>query len=527
MMGTGLFRVVMVLLWALGAMVVTLGVFNGDYELALLGAVCFIIPMFLPLIVIVLNRLQSSPSNKKQSVSPMQAARMKAEGQWAKAEDLDARKLLDPKPSIVLGRWGTEKRLIGSSGLRRVITFSSKPEEYYRASAEPNALLHTGALFVYERHGSIYRAVQDRRKKLGQRVILIDPHGQAGAETDQFNPCDFMRQQGEGLIADAGLIADTLLAPVFVQELDEQETRAARTLLQGFIVYTMQKSLKENRSLAEVRRNLVMPSHRFYKILEELMGIESADGRISDIALTILDMTEDQRLSIIEACRMATADFDNPAIARVVGNSTFGIDDLTGRPVSIFIVGQMGGETPDTQTAFSRVMIGAMMQLITRRDWKSGDAEFLVLFDGIEAIGRMPLFERLLGGGLGDGMIIWPGFSGVSGLMDVCLNWENVVGRADAISVLSQDGAFNLDWVSGLTAMSKFDDTGGGASGDRPVHLRPQDNQPILRSTEVARFPAEEQILFRKGVPPIRAYRIDWYHDEMFQGMAVHAPTFS
>ncbi|WP_404421592.1 type IV secretory system conjugative DNA transfer family protein [Thalassospira australica] len=526
-MGTGLFRVIMVLLWALGGMVVALGVFNGDYELALLGAVCFIIPMFLPLIVIMLNRMQSAPSKKKQSVSPMQAARMKAEGQWAKVEDLDGRKLLDPKPSIVLGRWGPEKRVIGATGLRRVITFASKPEEYYRASAEPNALLHTGGLFVYERYGSIYRAVQDRRKKMGQRVILLDPHGQAGAESDHFNPCDFMRQQGEGLIADAGLIADTLLAPAFVQELDEQETRAARTLLQGFIVYTMQKSLKENRSLVEVRRNLVMPSHRFYKILEELMGVESADGRISDIALTILDMTENQRMAIIEACRMATADFDNPSIARMINNSTFGVDDLIGRPVSIFIIGQMGGETPDPQTAFSRVIIGAMMQLIARREWKSGDAEFLVLLDGIEAVGRMPLFERLLGGGLGDGMIIWPCFSGVSGLMDVCLNWENVVGRADAISVLSQDGAFNLDWVAGLTAMSRFDDTGGGVSGDRPVHLRPQDNQAILRSTEVARFPDEEQILFRKGVPPIRAYRIDWYHDDMFQGMAVHAPTFS
>jgi len=38
-MGTGLFRVVMVLLWALGGMVIALGLFNGDYELALLGAV--------------------------------------------------------------------------------------------------------------------------------------------------------------------------------------------------------------------------------------------------------------------------------------------------------------------------------------------------------------------------------------------------------------------------------------------------------------------------------------------------------
>ncbi len=101
------------------------------------------------------------------------------------------------------------------------------------------------------------------------------------------------------------------------------------------------------------------------------------------------------------------------------------------------------------------------------------------------------------------------------------------MGRVDAISVLSQDGAFNLDWVAGLTAMSKFDDTGGGSSTDRPVHLKGQDAQPILRSAEVARFPKEEQILFRKGVPPIKAHRIDWYHDELFTGIAVHAPTFN
>lgn len=527
-MGTGLFRVVMVLLWALGAMVVALGLFSGDYELALLGAVCFVVPMFLPLVVIALNRVtSSSPSSNKKSISPAQAAKIKADGQWAKREDLDGRKMLEKNPSMVLGRWGEEKSLIGASGLKRVLTFSTSPEEYYRACAEPNALLHTGNLFVYERHGSIFRAIQERRRKLGQNLIVIDPHGQTGVETDQFNPFDFIRDQGEGMITDTGLIADTLLAPMFVKELDEKEVRIARSLLQGFIVYTIKTASKENRTLGEVRRNLIMPSHRFYKILEELMGIESADGRISDVALNILDMTEDQRMKIIEACRAATAEFDHPQISRVLSKSSFGIDDIAGRAVSIFVIGQQGGDTPDVQTSFSRVMLVGMMNLLNQRNWKSGDPEFLVLMDGIEHVGRMPLFERLLGGGYGEGMVVWPGFSGVSGLMDVCLNWENVVGRVDAISVLGQDGAFNLDWVSGLTAMSKFDDTGGGATTDRPVHLRGRDVQPILRSADVARFPKEEQILFRKGVPPIKAHRIDWYHDPLFDGVAIHAPTFN
>ena len=526
-MGTGLFRVVMVLLWALGGMVIALGLFNGDYELALMGAVCFIVPMFIPLVVIVLNRMKpSSPAKLKKTRLGAKGAGMKAEGEWASVEDLNGCKLLENNPAFVLGRWGDDKRLIGANGLKRVLTFATKPEEYYRASAEPNALLHTGNLFVYERFGSIFRAIHDRRTKLGQKLIVIDPHKQTGVETEYFNPFDFIRQQGEGLITDTGFIADTLLAPKFVKGLDEQEVRIARALLQGFLVFTIQRSAKEDRNLGEVRRNLTMPSHRFYKTLEELMNIESADGRISEVALNILDMAEDQRMKIIEVCRTATEEFENPQISRLVSKSSFTLEDITSGPVSIFVIGQLGGENPEVQPSFSRVILSGMMHLINQRGWKSGDPEFLVLLDGIEKVGRMPLFERLLGGGYGDGMIVWPGFTGVSGLMDVCLNWENVVGRVDAISVLSQEGAFNLDWVSGLTAMSKFDDTGSGKDTSRPVHLRSQDNQPILRSAEVARFPKEEQILFRKGCQPIRAYRLDWYHDDMFKGMAVHAPTF-
>lgn len=136
-MGTGLFRVIMVLLWALGGMVIALGLFNGDYELALLGGVCFIIPMFLPLIVIAINRSRPASSKSKKTLSPAQQAKIKAEGQWAKREDLTARKLLENNPPLVLGRWGDEKRLVGASGLKRVITFATSPDEYYRSSLNP------------------------------------------------------------------------------------------------------------------------------------------------------------------------------------------------------------------------------------------------------------------------------------------------------------------------------------------------------------------------------------------------------
>lgn len=526
-MGTNMFRIIMVLMWALGGMIILLGLFNSDYGIVLLGASCFVTPLILPVLVILISRIPRA-APKKSKATDRDRSRRKPSGRWAEQGELEDRKMFDANPAVLLGRWGDDKRVIGGH-CRRILTFAAKPDEYYRATAIPNSLMFPGNLFIYERTGHIFRSVKDRRDRLGQKVIVVDPFGQSGIVGDSFNPLDFVRHTGEGLISDAGMIADLLLAPAFVAALDVNEARAARTLLQGVMVYTIQRSSAENRNLAEVRRNMTLPVHRFYKILEDLMSVESADSKISDIAMHILEMTEDQRSSIIEVCRQATEIFEITEISRATASTSFDVETITMQPSSIFVIGNadQDHEAPG-MAAFSRIMFGAIMGLIEKRNWKKGDREYLVLFEGIEEMGRLAMLERLLGGALTDGIAMWPCFAGVSSLMDVCNNWENVVGRTDAIQVLSQDGAFDLDWVAGLTAMTKFEDTGRGSShGDNsPAHLRAQDAEAILKSVEVARFPAEEEILFRKGVPPIRAWRLDGHRDEMFRGMALQAPTF-
>jgi type IV secretion system protein VirD4 len=111
--------------------------------------------------------------------------------------------------------------------------------------------------------------------------------------------------------------------------------------------------------------------------------------------------------------------------------------------------------------------------------------------------------------------------------MDVCHNWENVVGRSDVLQIFGQDGAFDLDWTAGLTAMSRFVDTSNRSGTlDAPVHLRSRDKQPMLKSVEVARLPDIEQLLFCKGLPPIRALRLQWADDDAFRLLATRPPTF-
>ncbi|OKH88422.1 type IV secretory system conjugative DNA transfer family protein [Thalassospira sp. TSL5-1] len=530
-MGPAGFRVLMVLMLALGALVVVIGMTAHDEALILAGLTCGVIPLVVRLFVgLLAPYLTDSPQNTKpaEPSAVQEAAEEKRNDHWADKSTLEQAGVLAADPQIYLGRVLETSVMIGLQSVRRLMTFCNASLDFYQSSVIPNALTSRDNLLVFENDGLVCKAVRDRRAQLGQKVIVLDPFGRSGSTSDRFNPLDFMRPEGASLVTDAGMIADLLLAPHFVQDLDPQDARVARVLLQGLILHTYRNENENARHLAEMRRNLTLPPHRFYPLLGELMDIDVAEGRICDIALSILDMPEEQRAAILEACRNATAVFDLGPVENATRNTSFTLEDITERGASIFVIGTPPESYDVPLLAWCRAMLGCLLLLISSRDGRQLPS-YLVMLDRVETLGRMVQLERLLGGGGNGnaGLILWPCFSGVSAVMDVCHNWENVVGRSDVVQIYGQDGAFDLDWAAGLTAMSRFADTGKSSTqSDAPVHLRSRDKDPMMTSVEVARMPPDTQLLFCKELPPIRAARLQWAEDDAFRLLATRPPTF-
>jgi type IV secretion system protein VirD4 len=536
-MGPSGFRVISVLLLALGALVVVIGMMARDNALVLAGMSCVVIPMVVRLFIAILGPFfngrpasQTTAGTGVAPVAPSEPDQDEPQGHWATEDGLEQAGVMAADPQIYLARWRNTTKLIGLPSVRRLMTFCNQSTDFYQSSVIPNALTSRDNLLVFEANGLVCKAVRDRRAQLGQKMIVLDPFGRSGSTPDQFNPFDFMRPQGDGLVSDAGMLAELLLAPHFIRELDPQDARVARVLLQGLIIHTCRNASEANRHLAEMRRSLTLPSHRFYPLLGELMDIDATEGRISDIALSIMDMSDEHRSAIIDACRRATAVFEISQIEYASSKTSFELEDISLRDASVFIIGDPPEGDDQSLIAWSRVVLGCFLSLISRRDLAQKIPSFLVMLDGVEKLGRLVQLERLLGGGGGssnEGLTLWPCFSGVSAVMDVCHNWENVVGRSDVLQIFGQDGAFDLDWTAGLTAMSRFVDTSNRSGTlDAPVHLRSRDKQPMLKSVEVARLPDIEQLLFCKGLPPIRALRLQWADDDAFRLLATRPPTF-
>ncbi|OSQ38279.1 type IV secretory system conjugative DNA transfer family protein [Thalassospira mesophila] len=531
-MGPSGFRVMLVLMLALGALVVTIGVIARDDALILVGLVCGVIPMVVRLLIAILGPVLAGG---RQNPAPLPVAETETypdhngpDTHWAEEDGLEQAKMFEDDQQIYLARWGREHKLTGVSAVRRLMTFSNASDDFYRSSAIPNALTTRDNVLVFETAGLVCKAVRDRRNQLGQKVIVLDPFGRSGSASDCFNPLDFLRPEGEGLITDAGMMAELVLVPHLASDLGPQDARVARVLLQGLIIHTYRNGRERDRNLAGVHRNITLPAHRFYPLLGELGDIDATEGRISDIALSLLDMSDERSSAILAVCRKATAVFNVSEIEDISGSTSFELEDITTARASVFVIGDPPDGYDQPLTAWCRVVLGCLLSLITNRDSTRPTPPWLVMLDRIEALGRLVQLERLLGGGTASGgLTLWPCFSGVSAVMEVCHNWENVVGRSDVIQIFGQDGAFDLDWSAGLTAMSRFVDTGSRTgSNDAPVHLRGGDKPPMLKSVEVARMPETEQLLFYKGVPPLRATRLQWEDDDAFRLLATRPPTF-
>ncbi|RCK51632.1 hypothetical protein TH25_08005 [Thalassospira profundimaris] len=532
-MGPSGFRVLMVLMLGLGALVVVIGMTARDDALVLAGLTCGVIPIVVRFFVGLLAPYLTAPA-KQDETGAGQADKQEAEpvknpnDHWADAETLEQAGVLEADPQIYLGRISDSSAMIGLQSVRRLMTFSNASLDFYQSSVIPNALTCRDNVLVFENDGLVCKAVRDRRAQLGQKVIVLDPFGRSGSTPDRFNPLDFMRPEGAPLVADAAMMADLLLAPYFVRDLDPQDARVARVLLQGLIIHTYRNGKENGRHLMAVRENLTLPSHRFYPLLGELMDIDVTEGRISDIALSIMDMSEERRGAILEACRDATAVFELGAIEKSTRDTSFALEDITERGASIFVIGSPPESYEDSLLAWCRVVVGCLLLLVSNRE-REHLPSYLVMLDRVETLGRLVQLERLLGGGGNSpaGLTLWPCFSGVSAVMDVCHNWENVVGRSDVVQIYGQDGAFDLDWAANLTAMSRFADTGKSSTqSDAPVHLRSRDREAMMKSVEVARMPSDEQLLFCKGLSPIRAARLQWADDDAFRLLATRPPSF-
>ena len=266
------------------------------------------------------------------------------------------------------------------------------------------------------------------------------------------------------------------------------------------------------------------------------MAQKTVDGKVENTAFELLDIEEDTRGEIVDACRKAVACFRDAGVNASVNRDDVKVEELlgSGTRMTIYLVGELGSE--NQMAGYTRFMLGAIVHQLRQKTrpayrknkpadparkapvaWGGKPPPGVLILNTIaDELGRFRQMERYFRDRSFPAMSMWNVFSGAGGFLDNCEEWSFVLGACDALQVLGTSGGYDADWVSRLLGMSVFKTEERSKDGPTLVRV---DNLPILSSEEVERLTTSEAIIFARDVPPAKLRALDAQTDEEFKGL--------
>ena len=522
---------------ALGGIGLFAGLLEMRVEYILLGSACFFLPFLYRAAVILASKWVYVADDEESHFEVLKPPPQDAPtARWASDEELRAKKLFGQDQRLPLGRAGSGASLFGLEHEGHVISFAPDPATATDRIAMPNLLLYEGSIVVTDPGGELFKRTARRRRALGQRVVVIDPQRKVADTTHSFNPLTLASDEYLARMEYCAHLADFLLAPSYLPGASVKTRKLARSLLQSFIGYVLLKNTKAQHLMAEVAKLLHVPSHRFSQLLQEMMAQRTVDGKVENTAFELLDIAEDTRGEIVDACRKAVVCFRDANVNASVNRDDVKVEELlgSGTRMTIYLVGELGAE--GQMAGYTRFMLGAIVHQLRqktrpgyRKNKPAGSAHkapaawggkpppgVLILNTLADDLGRFRQMERYFRDRSFPAMSMWNVFSGAGGFLDNCEEWSFVLGSCDALQILGVSGGYDADWVSRLLGLSVFKTE--ERSKDGPTVVR-ADNRPILSSDEVSRLTTSEAVMFVRDVPPVKLRALDAQTDEDLKGL--------
>jgi type IV secretion system protein VirD4 len=397
----------------------------------------------------------------------------------------------------------------------------------------PNLLTYPGSVLVTDPKGENYAVTARARRSLGQVVHALDPFDAVGG-TAALNPLDLIDAGSADALDDARLIADMLVVadskPGGEHAFWNEE---ARGLLTGFVLHVAASAPPELRTLAYVRELLTLPPLQFEALLDEMLECQAANGLVARASARVLQKAEKERSGVISTAQNHTHFLDSPRMARVMGASTFALEELKRDRASVYLV--LPPERMDGYHRWLRLMIAAALLAMTRTGGQPPE-RVLFLLDEFAHLGRMQPVERDIGLVGGYGVTFWLLVQDLSQLKGTYAErWQTFLANCDVLQAFSPNDWDTADYLSKMTGETTIlvESENASAGVSRGRHGQRQEGvartvaekgRRLLTPDEVLRLGAEESLLFVRGRAPVYARRVSYLRDPEFAGLADENP---
>ena len=290
----------------------------------------------------------------------------------------------------------------------------------------PTLLRYPGPVIVIDPKGENYAVTADRRRALGQEVVVLDPVGITGAaEPGALNPLDLVDPSDGQCIDDTAALASLLSGGL---EREDPKNlfwyQRGEQLLTGILQLVALTRRGSDRTLTEVRRILNLPADDFLQLAATEMA-NCPDPDVQQVAGTLVNPAQEMVGSILGMAQNSLGFLRGALLQASTTTSSFDLADVTaGKPLSIYIV--IPPDKLESQRNLLRVWIGALMSALMRRRAPVPRSTLLVL-DEAAQLGPLDQLRQAVTLMRGYGLQTWSFWQDMSQLVNLYpRDWETM-----------------------------------------------------------------------------------------------------
>lgn len=454
---------------------------------------------------------------------------------WARFADVAAAQLFASQ-GATLGKF--EGEIMAYDGPGHVLLVGASRSGKGRGHVVPTLLSWPRSALVLDvkgeladgdgRHGFV--GVAGFRERLGP-VLRFAPTKAASA---RFNPL-FEVRKGENEVRDVQNVVEIIVDPAGDGRQADFWDRSAKQILTGLILHVLYSEPDERKTLAVVReklRDLDTCAEQMRQLLHRRCPVTQTPQvhpEVLHAADSYLASEERVRSGVKATAESFFGVFADPLVAANTSASDFRVGDLMchERAVTLFL------QPPPSDAQRLMPLMRLVLNQITRAlmESQTEDAsgrpkrhDLLLLLDEFPQLGRLPFFETAMGAFAGYGLKAYLVCQSLNHIARA-YGRDNVI--LDNVHVLTAFAAADLDTARTVAALAgETWQTVEHESIDRPRPLLGvrrggttyrEEKRPLMLPGDVRQLPADEQIVFVAGAKPIRAKKLRFDAEPIFQ----------
>ncbi len=377
---------------------------------------------------------------------------------------------------------------------------------------------------VIDIKGELYQATAAARKKLGSKVVRIDPFNVCGPDSHAFSPLDMIDPSAPDSIDKVRALATAML-PRDPAEKEPHWIMSAQMYMAAFIAYVLVKFPPQSRNLQTVMA-LMSDAAARKAALAEMLTMPHYDEMLARMAGQ-LEFYQDKELgSVLSTFARSTQHLNSQLVRASTARSTFealGIRDK----MTVYLV--LPPHLLKSHAGLMRMWIEGLMQAVIRG---GADERKLVHFvcDEAASLGHLDVIETAICQLRGYGVRMLMVYQSIGQLktcfspgQDVTIlsNMDNRLyfgvndypTAEDVSRQLGQETIVTTS-VSGGSSRSKSRDHQGHESTSYSTNDNWSSSElgrSLLQPSEVLQLDQRACVVFSKGCPPIMTYLARYY----------------